>query len=212
VVHLKRFSGGGHGDRLRKRADVVSLDNLDDLDLSNLVGQRPTHSHDPGNSNSRGRTEPEAGVVAAGRGVGSVGGDGVGSGGGDGAVGVEVGVAGEEDALRSEGDTPGPDLEASGPAAASSSSSEHAYQLYAVCNHMGSLSGGHYTAAARCARDGRWYEYDDSRCAQIPEGEVRDFLFFSFLCISHIIQLTPQQQSERRAEKQCRRRGVCLFT
>lgn len=32
------------------------------------------------------------------------------------------------------------------------------YELYAVCNHVGSLSGGHYTAMARCASDGRWCE------------------------------------------------------
>ncbi|XP_062362529.1 ubiquitin carboxyl-terminal hydrolase 43 [Cinclus cinclus] len=49
---------------------------------------------------------------------------------------------------------------------------EHLYDLYAVCNHHGSMQGGHYTAFCCNALDGRWYSYDDSRVEGVREAEV----------------------------------------
>ncbi|KAM8947466.1 ubiquitin carboxyl-terminal hydrolase 43 isoform 2-T2 [Pelodytes ibericus] len=46
------------------------------------------------------------------------------------------------------------------------------YDLYAVCNHHGSLQGGHYTAYCRNSLDARWYSYDDSNVEQVLEDEV----------------------------------------
>ncbi|KAM5135356.1 ubiquitin carboxyl-terminal hydrolase 43 isoform 2-T2 [Mantella aurantiaca] len=46
------------------------------------------------------------------------------------------------------------------------------YDLYAVCNHHGSLQGGHYTAYCRNSMDARWYSYDDSNVELVPEDEV----------------------------------------
>ncbi|XP_032177084.1 ubiquitin carboxyl-terminal hydrolase 43 isoform X1 [Mustela erminea] len=46
------------------------------------------------------------------------------------------------------------------------------YDLYAVCNHHGSLQGGHYTAYCRNSLDGQWYSYDDSTVESLPEDEV----------------------------------------
>ncbi|XP_032695799.1 ubiquitin carboxyl-terminal hydrolase 43 isoform X1 [Lontra canadensis] len=46
------------------------------------------------------------------------------------------------------------------------------YDLYAVCNHHGSLQGGHYTAYCRNSLDGQWYSYDDSTVEPLPEDEV----------------------------------------
>ncbi|EHB04532.1 Ubiquitin carboxyl-terminal hydrolase 43 [Heterocephalus glaber] len=46
------------------------------------------------------------------------------------------------------------------------------YDLYAVCNHHGSLQGGHYTAYCRNSLDGQWYSYDDSTVEPIQEDEV----------------------------------------
>ncbi|KAM4663999.1 LOW QUALITY PROTEIN: ubiquitin carboxyl-terminal hydrolase 43 [Discoglossus pictus] len=46
------------------------------------------------------------------------------------------------------------------------------YDLYAVCNHHGSLQGGHYTAYCRNSLDARWYSYDDSSVEPVPEDEV----------------------------------------
>ncbi|XP_036308087.1 ubiquitin carboxyl-terminal hydrolase 43 isoform X3 [Pipistrellus kuhlii] len=46
------------------------------------------------------------------------------------------------------------------------------YDLYAVCNHHGSLQGGHYTAYCRNSLDGQWYSYDDSTVEPLPEAEV----------------------------------------
>uniref|UniRef100_A0A8C5EXV1 ubiquitinyl hydrolase 1 n=1 Tax=Gopherus evgoodei TaxID=1825980 RepID=A0A8C5EXV1_9SAUR len=46
------------------------------------------------------------------------------------------------------------------------------YDLYAVCNHHGSMQGGHYTAYCRNSLDGRWYSYDDSSVEPVQEDEV----------------------------------------
>ncbi|XP_075073060.1 ubiquitin carboxyl-terminal hydrolase 43 [Mixophyes fleayi] len=46
------------------------------------------------------------------------------------------------------------------------------YDLYAVCNHHGSLQGGHYTAYCRNSMDARWYSYDDSNVEHVLEDEV----------------------------------------
>uniref|UniRef100_A0A8C0GBJ9 ubiquitinyl hydrolase 1 n=1 Tax=Chelonoidis abingdonii TaxID=106734 RepID=A0A8C0GBJ9_CHEAB len=46
------------------------------------------------------------------------------------------------------------------------------YDLYAVCNHHGSMQGGHYTAYCRNSLDGRWYSYDDSAVEPVQEDEV----------------------------------------
>ncbi|XP_072497158.1 ubiquitin carboxyl-terminal hydrolase 43 isoform X1 [Notamacropus eugenii] len=46
------------------------------------------------------------------------------------------------------------------------------YDLYAVCNHHGSMQGGHYTAYCRNSLDGQWYSYDDSTVEPVLEDEV----------------------------------------
>lgn len=51
------------------------------------------------------------------------------------------------------------------------------YDLYAVCNHYGSRSWGHYTAIARQWdesgwMDQQWYKFDDSDCEPVSESRV----------------------------------------
>nr|XP_036862019.1 LOW QUALITY PROTEIN: ubiquitin carboxyl-terminal hydrolase 43 [Manis javanica] len=46
------------------------------------------------------------------------------------------------------------------------------YDLYAVCNHHGSLQGGHYTAYCQNSLDGRWYSFNDSTVEPLLEDEV----------------------------------------
>ncbi|XP_044531147.1 ubiquitin carboxyl-terminal hydrolase 43 [Gracilinanus agilis] len=46
------------------------------------------------------------------------------------------------------------------------------YDLYAVCNHHGSMQGGHYTAYCRNSLDGQWYSYDDITVEPVLEEEV----------------------------------------
>ncbi|KAI9296170.1 cysteine proteinase [Neoconidiobolus thromboides FSU 785] len=48
----------------------------------------------------------------------------------------------------------------------------NSYDLYAVSNHYGSLTGGHYTAYVRSGYGGKWHCYDDSRVTIINEKEV----------------------------------------
>ncbi|KAL0993039.1 hypothetical protein UPYG_G00102510 [Umbra pygmaea] len=46
------------------------------------------------------------------------------------------------------------------------------YDLYAVCNHHGGMTGGHYTAFCRNSVDGQWYGYDDSSAEHVSEEQV----------------------------------------
>lgn len=57
------------------------------------------------------------------------------------------------------------------------------YNLFAVCNHFGSMEGGHYTAYCLSERYMKWFKYDDH---EVTEMEPRDVvtpaayvLFFS---------------------------------
>ncbi|XP_010143812.1 PREDICTED: ubiquitin carboxyl-terminal hydrolase 31 [Buceros rhinoceros silvestris] len=49
---------------------------------------------------------------------------------------------------------------------------DYIYDLYAVCNHHGTMQGGHYTAYCKNSVDGQWYCFDDSDVQQLPENEV----------------------------------------
>lgn len=54
------------------------------------------------------------------------------------------------------------------------------YELYAVCNHMGGLQGGHYTAHCRSGTSecrgrvsaGEWHTFDDARVGPITTSRV----------------------------------------
>jgi ubiquitin carboxyl-terminal hydrolase 8 len=44
------------------------------------------------------------------------------------------------------------------------------YELYGVCNHSGSVSGGHYTAYVKNA-NGKWYHFNDTSVSEIGINE-----------------------------------------
>ncbi|XP_069503506.1 ubiquitin carboxyl-terminal hydrolase 31 isoform X2 [Ambystoma mexicanum] len=46
------------------------------------------------------------------------------------------------------------------------------YDLYAVCNHQGTMQAGHYIAYCKNSVDGLWYCFDDSEVRQLSEEEV----------------------------------------
>ncbi len=47
------------------------------------------------------------------------------------------------------------------------------YDLYAVSNHYGSLSFGHYTAYCKNPETGTWYDFNDSSVSQVTsESDV----------------------------------------
>ena len=43
--------------------------------------------------------------------------------------------------------------------------------MFAVCNHVGGISSGHYTACAKHA-DGGWFHFNDSHCTPIDASAV----------------------------------------
>lgn len=48
---------------------------------------------------------------------------------------------------------------------------QYVYQLYGVCNHVGNVMGGHYTAFVR-NRENRWLHYNDDSVREINEEDV----------------------------------------
>lgn len=49
---------------------------------------------------------------------------------------------------------------------------DNIYNLYAVCNHHGNMSAGHYDAYCRNVVDGKWYSFDDQIVTPILERSV----------------------------------------
>ncbi|GAB1605677.1 ubiquitin carboxyl-terminal hydrolase 43-like [Argonauta hians] len=46
------------------------------------------------------------------------------------------------------------------------------YDLFGVCNHYGTMLGGHYTAFSKNPVDGSWYQFDDTQVKPISKKEV----------------------------------------
>jgi hypothetical protein len=49
---------------------------------------------------------------------------------------------------------------------------KYVYDLFAVANHTGGLHGGHYYAYCKNAKDGEWYEFNDSHVSKIEKKKV----------------------------------------
>ncbi|KAL1250932.1 hypothetical protein QQF64_018728, partial [Cirrhinus molitorella] len=69
----------------------------------------------------------------------------------------------------------------------------HLYELFAIVNHTGSLSGGHYYADIKSFEDQQWYEFNDSSVQRIPDTyDVRhitsDMAFLLFFRKSHVMR------------------------
>ena len=71
------------------------------------------------------------------------------------------------------------------------------YDLFAVCNHSGTLSRGHYTAFCRNPTDGRWYSYDDSTVQPIPEDHlITSGAYMLFYVRQSLLSSSPLSSSE----------------
>ena len=51
-------------------------------------------------------------------------------------------------------------------------SNDNIYDLYAVSNHFGTLSAGHYTAFAKNPYYKKWFNFDDSNVDRASEKDV----------------------------------------
>lgn len=50
--------------------------------------------------------------------------------------------------------------------------SDSLYDLFAVCNHRGSMSNGHYTAYCQNPITGKWFCYDDHLVSELDSSRV----------------------------------------
>lgn len=64
----------------------------------------------------------------------------------------------------------GTDMRARSPAG--SDTTDNTYDLYAICNHMGTMTRGHYTAYCRNPADGHWYMFDDNHVQSLSEEQL----------------------------------------
>jgi len=86
------------------------------------------------------------------------------------------------------------------------------YELYAVSNHMGGLSGGHYTAFVKhnekkgCSQEDQWYYFDDSSCEPISKQNIMTatayVLFYQRKDLSHLNLLPNIQGYEEEEEEE----------
>jgi len=67
------------------------------------------------------------------------------------------------------------------------------YDLIAVSNHYGSLSGGHYTACALNQETGNWYDFNDSHVSQLsgPEAAVSSAAYVLYYVRRDIVPENP---------------------
>ncbi|KXJ26614.1 ubiquitin carboxyl-terminal hydrolase 31 [Exaiptasia diaphana] len=79
----------------------------------------------------------------------------------------------------------------------SSSTEENSYDLYAVCNHMGTMSGGHYTAYCKNPTDSQWYLFDDTRVEKMPTEKVVSSSAYLLFYVRH--SSCPSSASESSA-------------
>lgn len=61
------------------------------------------------------------------------------------------------------------------------------YELYGICNHVGGVSGGHYTSFVKNA-NGKWYHYNDTNVNQIKESSIKTNMAYCFFYRKKILQ------------------------
>ena len=59
-------------------------------------------------------------------------------------------------------------------------SEKYIYNLYAICNHMGGVLGGHYTSFVKNA-NGKWYHFNDTNVSEITN--LKDLITPKAYCL-----------------------------
>jgi ubiquitin carboxyl-terminal hydrolase 8 len=65
-------------------------------------------------------------------------------------------------------------------------SNSYVYELYGVCNHIGGMLGGHYTAYIKNANE-KWYEFNDTSVREISENSVISSYSYCFFYRKKVI-------------------------
>lgn len=74
---------------------------------------------------------------------------------------------------------------------------DNVYDLYAICNHSGSLTRGHYTAFCKNPVDGCWYNYDDTTVQPVSEEHlVTSGAYLLFYVRQSLLSPSPVSSSE----------------
>ena len=71
-------------------------------------------------------------------------------------------------------------------------SQKYIYDLYGVCNHMGGIQGGHYTANIKHL-NGHWYNFNDTICR--PIENPTEIISPSAYCLFYRIRKEPKMQN-----------------
>ena len=74
---------------------------------------------------------------------------------------------------------------------------DNVYDLYAVCNHTGSMNRGHYTAYCRNPADGHWYGFDDVNVHPVAEDQlITPGAYMLFYVRQSLLVQSPLSSSE----------------
>ncbi|XP_039509752.1 ubiquitin carboxyl-terminal hydrolase 21-like isoform X3 [Pimephales promelas] len=76
----------------------------------------------------------------------------------------------------------------------------HRYDLYALVNHTGSLSGGHYFADIKSFDDHRWYQFNDSSVYRIRNVKDRHIIS-DMACLLFFRKYAQQEKTVTRSDK-----------
>lgn len=58
----------------------------------------------------------------------------------------------------------------------------YVYDLYGICNHSGSVLGGHYTSFVKNANN-KWYHFNDTNISEIPETNILSIISPKAYCL-----------------------------
>ena len=85
------------------------------------------------------------------------------------------------------------------------------YDLYAVCNHTGTLSSGHYTAFCKNPVDGRWYHYDDTTVQPIAEDQLATAGAYMLFYVRQSLLSTSPLSSSESSQSSCSSANHWIF-
>ncbi|XP_072542891.1 ubiquitin carboxyl-terminal hydrolase 47-like isoform X2 [Salminus brasiliensis] len=88
---------------------------------------------------------------------------------------------------------------------------DYEYDLYAVINHKGDRSGGHYNAVIKSFEDDQWYCFDDSSVTKDSNGSLQMSRF------AYLLMYRQRAESRQRSSVLCkllqsRALWICLFS
>lgn len=76
---------------------------------------------------------------------------------------------------------------------------DNRYELFAICNHVGDSSAGHYTAF--CKNKGDWYKFDDNYVTKTTSSVVTEQAYMLFYRRKGLDQYNLEEEFNKNYEE-----------